>query len=54
MEIGSIGAQAAVLPQAALHENEAAERAPDNEVAEVSKAKAPLPAYAGSVIDTQA
>ena len=41
METGSIGTRAAALPQvAALRENEAAERAPDNEAAEVAKAAA--------------
>ena len=53
MEIGSIGTQAAVPLQAAPRESEAAERAPDNEAAEV-RAKAPLPADVGTVIDTQA
>lgn len=55
MEIASIGPQAAALPQVtALRENEAAERAPDNEAAEAVKAKAPLPQGAGTLIDTQA
>ena len=55
METGSIGTRAAALPQvAALRENEAAERVPDNEAAEVARAKAPLPAEAGTLIDTQA
>lgn len=55
MELGSIGAQTAALPPvASLRENEAAERVPDREAAETAKQKAPLPAYAGNVIDTQA
>ena len=64
MELSSIGVQAAAVQQPVpLHESEAAERAPDNEAAEATKggalaqfpqAKAPLPSYAGTVVDTQA
>lgn len=66
MEIGSIGSQAAALPRTApALESEAAERVPDNEageagvpksaqMAQLSPDKAPLPSYAGNIIDTQA
>jgi len=64
MEIGSVGSRAVSVPQAApVRESEAAERVPDSEVAENFKAgaqakadgaQAPLPSYAGTVVDTQA
>jgi len=64
MDIGSIGSRAVALPQAAqVQESEAAELAPDKEAAKTARAnataqvggaQAPLPSYAGTVIDTQA
>lgn len=65
MDIASIGSRAVAFPQAAqVQESEAAERVPDNEAAEAtvkavaakagSGSQAPLPSYAGTVVDTQA
>ena len=56
MELGSIGSRADALPQAvSLRENEAAERVPDKEASEAPRQEAaPLPSYAGNIIDTQA
>ena len=57
MELGSIGSRADALPQVLTpRESEATERVPDNEASEAPRqlAKAPLPAHAGNVIDTQA
>jgi hypothetical protein len=57
VELGSIASTAAALPQAmAAEPREAAETVRDNESAEATKAysKAPLPSYAGSLVDVQA
>lgn len=59
MDISSIGGGYSPLQSAYAGDNEAAERVPDNEAAEAStlsapKAKAPIPAYAGTKIDLEA